>query len=437
MATPTTVASVVTNPGGTGSSIVPTLPTHAAGDVIEIFVGKTGNVTITAPANWTIRHQSTVGTSSNGLVGILLYRRVLSTDTLPLPSPTINLGATVTRGAIVLTKRGADIENVYNSASWGATNTTTGTANPIRPPSVTTPAPEMLAHHYYCQRAATNAPEPTGYTQDQQIVISGTLVINVSEKNVADQNTALTNQDASPTSGARWVGMIACAPSIDYPYYRSGSQATVANGTSVIPVKPTGTTASDQRGNKDVMIATAEAAGTPNIDPVDFELWQEIPIWTGVTSGNGTSVKKFWCYATASPSMEFTRETPGEISVCVTTYYNCQQTNPIGNSDADPRASSTTSTFDAITRTFSKVLVQATCVADATPSFTSPAGWIERMDGLGIACSDQTFNATGSTASASFTLSSGSPTLVGLVEVIGLASVPINLTITISDDINA
>lgn len=135
MATPTVVDSVVTNPGGTGSTIVPTLPSHQAEDVIEIFVGKTGNVTISPPANWTIKHQSTVGTSSNGLVGILLYRRVLSTDTLPLPSPTINLGATVTRGAIALAKRGADIENVYNSASWGATNTTTGTANPIRPPS--------------------------------------------------------------------------------------------------------------------------------------------------------------------------------------------------------------------------------------------------------------------------------------------------------------
>lgn len=422
MATPTKEASVVTNPGGTGSSIVPTLPSHQANDEIEIWVTKTGNAAWSAPAGWTIRHQvNSPGSASTSTQGTLLYRRVLSTDSLPLSSPTCNLGATVTRHAIARTIRGADIEGVYTTPSWNATAIGSGTANPIRPASVTTPAPEMLVTHYYCQRLATNAPEPTGYTEDQQVITSGTLVSNVSQKNVADQATILSNQDASPTSGGRWAAVITCAPSIDYPYYRSGSQAT-ATGTSVAPTKPTGTTNSDQRGNKDVMIATVEAAGTPDVSAQDTGLWQEIPIWDGFTSGNGTSVKKYWCHATANPNMTFERSTSGEISVCITTYYNCHQTNPIGNSDADPRASSTTSTWDALNRSNSKALVQATCVADGTPSFTSPTGWIERMDGLGIACSDQTYAIADVTGADSFTLSAASPTLVGLVEVVGVAS---------------
>lgn len=439
MATPITVASVVTNPGGTGSNIVPTLPSHQADDVIEIFVGKTGNVAWSAPAGWTIKHQSIVGTSSNGTVGTLLYRRVLSTDSLPLPNPTCNLGATVTRGAIAITKRGADTESVYNSASWGATSTTTGTANPIRPFSVVTPAPEMLVHHYYCQRTATNAPEPTGYTEDQQIIISGTLVLNVSEKNVADQQTTLNNQDASPTSGARWVGMISCTPSSDYPYYRAGSQATTASGTSVTPAKPTGTTDNDTRGNADVMIITVEGSGSTTLAMADTGLWNEVGgAWSGTTGGGGSSVKKFWCYATLTPNMQATRTGTGEISACVTTYYNCDQSNPIGVFDADARASSSAPTFDAITRGSTKSVVTATVVADGTPTFAFPGGWTERMDGLGIGCGDQTYNAVGDSASGSIGLSAASPTLIGLLELIGIASAslttltPANVSLVLS-----
>lgn len=429
MAFPTNQGSVVTNPGGTGSSIVPTLPTHAANDEIEIWVTKTGNAAWSAPAGWAIARQVTSpGSASTATQGTLLYRRVLSTDTLPLSSPTCNLGATVTRHAVARTIRGTDIESVYLTPSWSAIGTGTGTANPIRPASVTTPAPEMFVTHYYCQRLATNAPEPTGYTQDQEVVTSGTLVTNVSQKNVADQNTALTNQDTSPTSGGRWAAVITCAPSIDYPYYRSGSQAT-ATGTSVTPTKPTGTTNSDQRGNKDVMIATVEAAGTPDVSPQDTGLWQEILTWDGFTSGNGTQVKKYWCYATASPNMQFNRSTSGEISVCVTTYYNCHQTNPIGNTDADPRASSTTSTWDAVTRSSSRCVMTATCVADGTPSFTSPTGWVEVMDGLGITCSHQIFNVADVTGADSFTLSAANATRVGLVEIRNLTAPTITTVI--------
>lgn len=215
VAFPTTFASVVTNPGGTGSTITPTLSSHAANDVIEIFVAKTGNVAWSAPAGWIIKQQLiTSGSAAASTTGTLLYRLVLPGDTLPLASPVCSLGATVTRIAVAITKRSANVDGVYTAPAWSAFGGLTGTANPIRPPTVTTVTPDALVHHYYCQRAATNAPEPSGYTQNQEVVISGTLVLNVAEKNVAAQNTLLSNQDASPTSGARWAGMIAATPPI-------------------------------------------------------------------------------------------------------------------------------------------------------------------------------------------------------------------------------
>lgn len=422
--------SVVTNPGGTGSTITPTLSTHAAGDEIEIFVSKTGNAAWSAPANWTIRHQTiSPGTSSTATVGTLLYRRVLPGDTLPLPNPVCSLGATVTRHAIARTIRGADVEGVYTLPEWSATGSTSGTNNPIRPPSVTTPAPDMFVTHYYCQRVATNAPQPTGYTQDQEVITSGTLVTNVSEKTVADQQTVLSNQDASPTSGGRWVGMISCVPSPDYPYYRSSASATIASGTIVTPNLPAGTTASDVNARKDLVIATVEAAGNaiaiaPNT-PTD---WTEITGFSDNTSGNGTTVRKYWSLYDGSMDRAFTRPTNGELSAYLNTYHNCHQTNPIGAVNKRQNGSSTTSTWDALSRTNTKVTMNATCVADATPAFISPATWAERMDGLGMTCADQPFNATGSTASASFTLSGASPTLVGMIEIIGVASEPLPQT---------
>ena len=112
MAAPTVFDVVATNPGGTGSTITPTLSSHAANDVIYIHVFNTGNAAWTAPAGWTRLDQRTVGTASNGIVGTWLYRRVLSGDSLPLANPVCTLGATVTRGAICRTVRGADVEGV-------------------------------------------------------------------------------------------------------------------------------------------------------------------------------------------------------------------------------------------------------------------------------------------------------------------------------------
>lgn len=218
MAFPITFASVVTSPGGTGSTITPVLPSHAAGDVIEIFVAKTGNVAWNAPSGWTIKQQLiTSGSAAASTAGTLLYRLVLPGDSLPLPNPVCTLGATVTRSAVAVTKRDADINGVHTAAPWLAFGGATGNSNPIRPPAITTVTPDGAVYHYYCQRGATNAPEPTSYTQTREAIVSGTLVLNVSERNVADLSTTLSNQDASPASGVRWVGMIVATPSVVPP----------------------------------------------------------------------------------------------------------------------------------------------------------------------------------------------------------------------------
>lgn len=429
MSAPTTNASVVTNPGGTGTTIVPTLPTHAVGDEIRIWVVNSGTTTWSAPAGWSIRQQqASSGNASTGVIGTLLYRRVLSGDTLPLVSPTCTLGATVTRSAVAFTVRGGDLEGIHTLWEWLAFGSTAGTSNPVRPPSVTTRAPEMLVHICYGSRAATNAPEQTNYTQVQQVINSGIIVNNVSERTIADQNTVLSNQDASPTSGVRWIAMILCSPSPDYPYYRSGSQAFASNGTNVTPALPAGTSSSDNRGNKDLIVLTAQCANVaPTLNtPGD---WTPLPDWSNTTSSGTTHVRK-WCRLyDGSGDRQVNRTPSGEIFAYLSVYHNANQLIPTGTSATQQNASSTTSTFPALARTGTHATVQATCVADAAPTFTAPSGWTERNDSQGVTCADQSFNATDSTASASFTLSSASPTLCGLMEVFSVASV-VNLILT-------
>ena len=422
MANATIPDSVPSNPGGTGSTITVTLPTHSAGQVIKIGIGNTGNTLWTGnPAGWTRLDQKQVGTSANGLVQTFFQRLVLPGDTLPLANPTFTLGATVSRMAFAWAEDGASKEGVFTLPAWSARAFNTGTANPVRPGTITTPAPEGLITTVYFQRAATNAPDPSGYTQDEEVIISGTLVGNLSHKTVADQQTVLSNQDASPTSGVRWCAAIFCTPSDDYSYYRSASQAT-ATGTFVTPGLPAGTTATDVKGNRDFMIITVEGAGSTNLSMQDGA-WTEIGTWDTTTSGGGSTVSKFWTYMTGTPpSRQANRTGSGEISANICTYYNTHQSSPVGAANVRQNASSTSGTWDAFTRSFTKVTINASCVADATPSYTSPAGWTERSDGNGISTADQIFEAAGSTASASFTLSSASPNAAGLVEIKSHAS---------------
>lgn len=218
MAFPTIRDSTLTNPGGTGSTITPVLSTHAAGDVVYILIGNTGNALWAGnPANWLRVDQRTVGTSANGLVGSVFRRRVLAGDTLPLANPIFTLGATVTREAFAISIDAAFEDSAFAHPAWNVHGFNTGTNNPIRPPSITTVTAETLILHFYFQRSATNAPDPSTYTQNEEIIISGTLVGNLASKTVAAQGTVLSNQDASPTSGVRWsAGIISIPPPMDF-----------------------------------------------------------------------------------------------------------------------------------------------------------------------------------------------------------------------------
>jgi hypothetical protein len=417
VAAPIPFDSQATDPGSTGTSITPVLPTHAAGDHIVIWIPNTGNVLwATNPAGWGRIDQRAVGTATTGIVGTWLWKKATSSSET---NPLCTLGATVTRHAHAVTVRGADLEGAFTLPEWGTRGFATGTANPIRPPTVITPHPEMLVLIGYGSRSATNAPEQTGYTQAEELITSGTLTSNLSYKTVADPATALSNQDASPTSGVRWAAGILCIPSPDYVYYRSGSQALTAAGTSATPALPTGTSASDTSSRKDCIVATIEAAGIPTIAPNTPADWTQIAgEWSTTTSGNGTTVRKYWTLYDGSLDRQFNRSTSGEIFVYFSVYRNTDQANPIGAIEAQQNASSTTSAFPSLTRTETKSTVQAICVADATPTFTIPAPWVERNDSNGIVCADQSFNAGGSVASGAFTLSAASPTVAGLVEVL-------------------
>jgi hypothetical protein len=213
VAAPSVFASQISNPGGTGSTLTAALSTHALNDIPLIFIANTGNVLWAGnPAGWNRIDQQTVGTSSTGIVGSWFWHKVVSGDTLPLTNPIFTLGATVTRAAICCTLRGAMLDGPFTAPGYGARGFGTGTANPVRPPSITTKSPDMLVIHGYGSRSATNAPDPTSYTQAQEIIISGNLVLNVAWRVIAASNTALTNQDASPTSGVRWAAGILAIP---------------------------------------------------------------------------------------------------------------------------------------------------------------------------------------------------------------------------------
>jgi len=423
VASPTIFASIATNPGSTGSTITVTLSTHAVGDLLRIYISNTGNVLWTGnPVGWVRIQQLQVGTATTGLVGTWFEHKVVSGDSLPLTSPVFTLGATVSRIAHCRTIRSADLEGVSTLPEWAARGFITGSANPVRPPSVTTLAPEMLVLHDYGSRSATNGPDPSGYIQDQETVISGTLVQNSCSQTIANQNTLLSNQDASPTSGVRWVAGIFCIPSPDYVYFRSSSQALTASGTSATAALPSGTSASDSRGNKDLVVVTAETAGDSPSPQVPSD-WTEILAFNSTTSGGATTVRKWRALYNGSLNLQFNRSTTGEIAVYVTTYRNTHQSAPIGNVSIQQNVSATTSTWSSLLRSTSKSTMSVTCVADGTPTYTSPAGWVERMDGNGITCADQAFNPVASAPSDTFTLSVASPTLIGLVELISLAGV--------------
>lgn len=429
MGVPVPQSEQVTAPSGTGTTITIGLTSlgYQEDDVIEIQVGWKGNQAPTTLTGWTHRFTNTTGTASNGLGQGTWWKRVGPSETIS--DPVLTIGATaVERRAIAYCIRGADIDNPANTF-WQKQQTVGNSATPT-PPAITTLAPNYLLLHLVSCRGNSAITPPTGYNEEQDTAEGTTICTEGSTKTQATAGS-VSGQAASISSN-RWVAAIIGIPSPDYPYFRSQTSAT-ATATNVTPALPTGTTNADFYGRKDLLLLTAEAPGdtpTPNT-PGD---WTEI--WSTTTSGGATNVKKWWTLYDGSVDTRVNRATSGEISVQLCTYRNPHQTSPIGNVNVRQNASSTTSTWDALTRSFTKSTVNASCVADGVPAYTSPASWTERSDGNGITTSDQIFEDTGSTASASFTLGTASPTAVGLVEIKSWAGVAgsSDLPLTLSDN---
>lgn len=414
MGVPVSQAESVSAPAGTGTTITITLPSHQEDDVLIIQVGWKGNQAPTALTGWNLYFSQATGTATTGCGQGVWWRRVAPSETVS--NPTLTIGTTaVERRAIAYCIRGADIDNPANT--FYQKQQTVGNSTAPTPPSITTLAPNYLLLHLVTCRGNSAVTPPTGYNEEQDSAEGTTVCVEGSTK--TQTAAATVSGQAATISSNRWVAAIIAIPSPDYPYFRSQT-STIATATSVTGTLPTGTTAADFYGRKDLIIATVEAAGgsaitvSPNT-PAD---WTEIGIWNGNTSGDGTKVKKYWALYDGSIDLQFNRSTSGEIAVCLTTYRNVHQTSPIGNSNAKGNASSTSSGWDSQGRSATKSTVTATCIADGTPSYTSPAGWTERADGNGITVADQIFEDASTTSAASFTLSVANPTAVGLVEIL-------------------
>jgi hypothetical protein len=412
---PISFAESVTAPAGTGTTLVPTIPSHQEDDVLILQAGWKGNQAPTTLTGWTLYFSQATGTATNGCGQGVWWRRVAPAETVT--SPTLTIGATaVERRGIVYCIRGADIDNPSNTF-WQKQQTVGNSATPT-PPGITTLAPNYLLLHMVTCRGNSAITPPTGYNEEQDSAEGTTICTEGSTK--TQTTAASVSGQAASISSNRWVAAIIAIPSPDYPYFRSQTSQT-ATATSITGTLPTGTTAADFYGRKDLIIATVEAAGTAPTPNVGGD-WTEIATWTTTTSGGATSIGKYWALYDGSISLQFNRSGSGEISLQLCTYRNPHQTTPIGNVNVRQNASSTSGTWNALTRSFTKVTINASCVADATPTHTSPAGWTERSDGNGISTTDQIFEAAGSTASASFTLSTASPNAAGLVEIKSHAS---------------
>lgn len=407
-------APVVSNPGGTSTTRIATLPTHQEDDTLIVRYSWKGNQAPQVLTGWNLWASQATGTAANGCGQGVWWRRVGPSETVS--NPTLTVGTTAVEiEADAFCWVGADIDNPGNTF-WLRQQTVGNSASPT-PAGITTLAPKYALLHLVTCRGNTAVTEPTGYTEQTDAAVGSTICM---QSSIKTQDAAATvSGQAATISSNRWIAAIIAIPSKDYVYFRSQTNVT-ATATSVTGTLPTGTTAADFYGGKDLIIATVEAAGTapsPNT-PAD---WTSIAPWETTTSGGATTVRQYWALYDGSIDLQFNRSGSGEISLNLSTYRNAHQTTPIGNVNVRQNASSTTSTWDALTRSATKSTVVAMCVADGTPSYTSPAGWTEREDGLGMTGADQIFEDVGSTDSASFTLSTASPTAVGLLEILSHA----------------
>lgn len=416
MGVPVPQSQVVTNPGGTGTTITIVLPSHVEDDEIEIVVAWKGNQAPTVLTGWTHRFTPTTGTATNGLGIGVWWRRVGPSETVS--NPTLTIGATaVERIAIAFLTRGADIDNPGNTF-WQKQSTVGNSASPA-PAGITTLAPNYLLYQIVAARGNTAITPNASYTELQDAAVGSTLALNLTHRTQA--TAATVSGETSTISSNRWVAAIIAIPSPDYPYFRSQT-STTANSTGVTGTLPTGTTDADFYGRADGMLAVVKAAGS-GINITADAAWANVANWDIDTSTGSDSVEVFAAEYASGRSLSFTRPTSGVISVQLLTYRNIHQTAFIGNSSANTQAG-TPSTFDAQVRQNTKSTVVSLIVtdADANNVHAAPSGFTERSDGLGIGSADRTYEDGGTTPAGSWTTTNAA-NVVGLIELLSHAGV--------------
>lgn len=416
MGVPFSFAEAVTSPAGTGTTLVPTIPSHQEDDVLIFQGGWKGNQAPTTLTGWTHWFTSPTGTAANGCTQGVWWRRVAPSETVT--SPTLTIGTTaVERRGIVYCIRGADIDNPANTF-WQKQQTVGNSASPT-PPGVTTLAPNYLLLHLVTCRGNSAITPPTGFSEEQDSAEGTTICV---EGSTATQTTAATvSGQAASISSNRWVAAMIAIPSPDYVYFRSQT-STTANSTSVTGTLPTGTTEVDFYGRADGLLAIVKAANG-GLDLTADAAWANIAGWDIDTSTGTDSIEVFASEYASGRSLTFTRPSSGVISVQLLAYRNIHQTAFIGNSSAKTQTGSP-STFDAQARQNTKSTVTSIIVTDADTNnvHTAPSGFTERSDGLGIGTADRTYEDGGVTPSSSWTTTNAA-NVVGLVELLSHAGV--------------
>lgn len=421
MGVPISFAEAVTSPAGTGTTLVPTIPSHQEDDVLIFQGGWRGNQAPTTLTGWTHWFTSPTGTATNGCTQGVWWRRVAPSETVT--SPTLTIGTTaVERRGIVYCIRGADIDNPANTF-WQKQQTVGNSATPT-PPGITTLAPNYLLLHLVTCRGNSAITPPTGYNEEQDSAEGTTICVEGSTKTQA--TAATVSGQAASISSNRWVAAIIAIPSPDYPYFRSQT-STTASGTTVTGTLPTGTIDTDFYGRADGMLAIVKGAGAGLTLTATDAAWVNVASWDLNTSTGSDSIEVFAAEYAAGRSLQFSRSGSGNIAVQLLTYRNIHQTAFIGNSSAKTQTG-TPSTFDSQARQNTKSTVVTAIIADADTNnvHTAPSGFTERSDGLGIGTADRTYEDGGATPSGSWSTTNAA-NVVGLIELLSHAGVTAQL----------
>lgn len=412
MGVPISFAEAVTSPAGTGTTLVPTIPSHQEDDVLIFQGGWKGIQAPTTLSGWNHYFTSPTGTASNGCTQGVWWRRVAPSETVT--SPTLTIGATaVERRGIVYCIRGADIDNPSNTF-WQKQQTVGNSASPT-PPGITTLAPNYLLLHLVTSRGNSAITPPTGYNEEQDSAEGTTICAEGSTKTQA--TAAAVSGQAATISSNRWVAAIIAIPSPDYPYFRSQT-STTAGSSPITGTLPTGTTDADFYGRADGMLAIVKRGGGGQDIGATDGAWTPVANWDIDTSSGSDSIEVFAAEYAAGRGLGFSSVGATNLSVQLITYRNVHQTAFIGNASAKTQTG-TPSTFDAQARQNTKSTVMSVIVTDADTNtvHTAPAGFTERSDGLGIGTADRVYEDGGTTPSGSWTTTNAA-NVVGLIELL-------------------